>query len=97
MNYAFGILIYYRQKSIIRQKIYIKYKTLTARIEPKLSAILLHHSTPTLPLLTNYIDIFKNTSQFTEYFQYFTKIYSKFCFYVLNAIYVTYGNLVVRI
>ncbi len=78
MNYAFGILIYYRQKNIIRQQIYIKYKTLTDRIEPMLSVILLYRSTPTLPVLTNYSEIFKIIGQFTEHFQYFSEIYSKF-------------------
>ncbi len=59
MNYAFGILIYYRQKSIIRHKIYIKYKTLTDRIEPMISVLLLHHSTPTLPVLTYLVTYLK--------------------------------------
>ncbi len=58
MNYAFGILIYYRQKSKIGQKIYIKYKILIFSIEPMLSVLLPHHSTPTLPVLTNFHDIF---------------------------------------
>jgi len=71
MNYAFGVLIYYRQKSIIRHKIYIKYKMLTDRIEPMISVLLLHHSTPTLPVLTYFYDIFKNIIQFTQYLQYF--------------------------
>jgi hypothetical protein len=71
MSYAFGILIYYRQKSIIRHKIYTKYKTLTDRIEPMFSVLLLHHSTPTLPVLTWLYDIFKNIIQFTQYLQYF--------------------------
>jgi hypothetical protein len=65
MNYAFGILIYYRQKSIIRHKIYIKYKTLTDRIEPVFADLLLHPSTPTLPVLTYFLNIFKNIIQFT--------------------------------
>ncbi len=71
MNYAFGILIYYRQKSIIRHKIYIKYKTLIDRIDPMISVSLLHHSTPALPVLTYFSDIFKNIIQFTQYLQYF--------------------------
>ncbi len=51
---------------------------LTGRIEPMLSVILHHHSTPTLPVLTKNGDSFKNRSQFTEYLQYFSEIYSKF-------------------
>jgi hypothetical protein len=70
-------LVYYRQKSIIRQKIYIKIKTLTDRIEPLLSVLLLYHSTPTLPVLIFPNDMFKNICQFTEYLQYFSEIYSK--------------------
>ncbi len=53
-----AILIYYRQKSIIRPKMYIKLKTPTDRIEPMLSVVPLHHSTLTLPVLIKVGDIF---------------------------------------
>ena len=78
MNYAFGILIYYRQKSIIMQKIYIKYKN---DHRQNRTHVLCHTTLPlypTLPVLTKFIEIFKIISQFTEYLQYFSEIYSKF-------------------
>ncbi len=71
-------LVYYRQKSIIRQKIYIKIKMFTDRIDPLLSVLLLYHSTPALPMLTLTNDMYENISQFTEDLQYFSEIYSKF-------------------
>jgi hypothetical protein len=71
-------LVYYGQKSIIRQKIYINVKMLPDKIEPKLSVILLYYSTPALPVLTYISSMFENVSQFTVYLQYFLKIYSKF-------------------
>jgi hypothetical protein len=71
-------LVYYRQKSIIRQKIYIKIKMFTDRIDPLLSVLLLYHSTPALPVLTHYNDMYENICQFTEDLQYFSEIYSKF-------------------
>ena len=59
MNYAFGILIYYRQKSIIRHKIYIKDKTLTDRIEPMILVLLLHHSTTYATCAYGYLTFLK--------------------------------------
>ncbi len=50
---------------------------LTDRIEPMLSVILLYRSTPTPPVLTYFIEIFKIISQFTEYL-YFSEIHSTF-------------------
>jgi hypothetical protein len=66
------------RKAKLGKKFTKNIKSLPDRIEPVLLLILLHHSTPTLPVPTNKYDIFKNTSQFTEYLQYFSEIYYKF-------------------
>jgi hypothetical protein len=47
------------QNSIIRPKIYIKFKKPTDRIGPMLSMTPLHLSTQTLPVLVNGTDILK--------------------------------------
>ena len=64
------------------------------RIEPMLSVMLLFHSTPALPVLPFQNEMFENISQFTEYLQYFLKIYSLCLCPKCNK---TYGNLIVRI
>ena len=57
----------YMQKSIIRPKIYIKFKKPTNGIEPMLSMTPLHLSTPTLPVLVVHTDIFIKVKQVTKY------------------------------
>ncbi len=62
------------------------------RIEPMFSVILLHYTTPTLPVLLLTSDIFKKMSQLTKYLLYFLEIF-QFCVFVLYAIKHTTYNL----
>ena len=59
MNYAFGYTYKIYAASIIRPKIYIKFKKPTDGIEPMHSMTPFHLSTPTLPVLGLQTDIFK--------------------------------------